>query len=263
MCLRRFERACFLGEPVVYFNSGRPQVDNKWTSLALMVYRETIRAGKMPTSEIFSQILGCLRLPHDTSLQERLTENLGVSDDNSRSSNLYSLIDGFGAYDSPAFSLLEETASIGIVPSVSFKVSPIVVDTKQFHSFTAEVYLLTVLKGLKPRLAAGARIPNIIILLPIEKAKVSSSTREKVINLAGRVCQAVAALLRRLRIPYQGSESYGKIRINGATLKRWFQPKLSSPSTGKPDHLGSSQSRLGKGISHQQRNIRTGDLSYY
>ncbi|KAI4297595.1 hypothetical protein L6164_037480 [Bauhinia variegata] len=30
MCLGRFERACFLGEPVVYFNSGRPQVDNKW-----------------------------------------------------------------------------------------------------------------------------------------------------------------------------------------------------------------------------------------
>ncbi|KAI4297596.1 hypothetical protein L6164_037481 [Bauhinia variegata] len=220
-----------------------------------MVYRETIRAGEMPTSEIFSQILGCLRLPRDTSLQERLTENLGVSDDNSRSSNLYSLIDGFGAYDSRAFSLLEEAASIGIVPSVSFKVSPIVVDTKQFHSFTAEVYLLTVLKG--------ARIPNIIILLPIEKAKVSSSTREKVINLAGRVGQAVASLLRRLRIPYQGCESYGKIRINGATLKRWFQPKLSSPSIGKPDHLGSSQSRLGKDISHQHRNIRTGDLSYY
>ncbi|KAI4299908.1 hypothetical protein L6164_033329 [Bauhinia variegata] len=139
MCLRRFERACFLGEPVVYFNSGRPQVDNKWTSLALMVYPETIRAGEMPTSEISSQILGCLQLPHDTSLQDRLTENLGVSDDDSRSSNLYSLIDGFGAYDSRAFSLLEEAASIGIVPSVSFKVSPTVADTKQFHSFTAEI----------------------------------------------------------------------------------------------------------------------------
>ncbi|KAI4297712.1 hypothetical protein L6164_037588 [Bauhinia variegata] len=263
MCLRRFERASFVGEPVLSFNSGRPQVDNKWTSLALMVYRETIRAGERPTSEILSQVLGCLQLPHDTSLKSRLIENLGVSVDTSRSSNLYSLIDGFGAYDSRALSLLEEAASIGIVPSVSFKVNPIVLDIKEMPAFTAEVYLLTVFKGLKHRLAAGARLPNIIILLPVETAKISSPEKEKVINLAGRAGQAVATLLRRLRIPYQGNESNGKIRINGVVLKRWFQPKLASPFSGKPDYLGSSQSRLGKGINRQQQNIRTDNLSLF
>lgn len=78
--------------------------------------------------------------------------------------------------------------------------------------------------------------------------------------LLNRVGQAVGALLRRLRLPYQGNESYGKIRINGLAMKRWLQPKIDFPFNGKPE-LSSPQLRLGKGISHQQRNIRTGNLS--
>lgn len=74
-----------------------------------------------------------------------------------------------------------------------------------------------------------------------------------------RTSQAITALLRRLGLTYQGKESYGKIRINGLALRRWFQPKLSSPFLGKPGELSSLQ--LGKGITHQQRNIRTGNLS--
>lgn len=76
-----------------------------------------------------------------------------------------------------------------------------------------------------------------------------------------RVSRAVAALLRRLGISYIGNESVGKIRINGVVVKKWLQPKLTSPFSGKPAYLMSSQSQLGKGISHQQRNIRIGDLS--
>lgn len=78
-----------------------------------------------------------------------------------------------------------------------------------------------------------------------------------------RVSQVVAAMLRRLGLQYHGNESYGKIRINGLTLRRWFQPKLDSPFIGKPGEWSpfSSQSRLGKGIIHQQRDIRTGNLS--
>uniref|UniRef100_A0A2P2LSH2 Uncharacterized protein n=1 Tax=Rhizophora mucronata TaxID=61149 RepID=A0A2P2LSH2_RHIMU len=30
MCLRRFEKACALGEPIVSFKSGRPELHNKW-----------------------------------------------------------------------------------------------------------------------------------------------------------------------------------------------------------------------------------------
>ena len=79
--------------------------------------------------------------------------------------------------------------------------------------------------------------------------------------LINRVGQAVAALLRRIGLPYQGSESHGKIRISGLTMKRWLTPKLASPFSGKPEEINLSQFRLGKGIAHQQRNIRTGNLS--
>ncbi|ONH92147.1 hypothetical protein PRUPE_8G158300 [Prunus persica] len=257
MCLRRSEKACSLGEPVL--SRDRPQVDSKWASLALMVYRKTIVAGIMPTVEVISQVLGCLQLPYDASFKNRLIENLGVTAETSRPSNLCSLIDGFGEYDPRAFSLLEEAASLGIVPCVSFKASPVVVDARKLQLHTAEVFILTVLKGLKHRLAAGAKLPNMTILLPVEKTQIMSP-KGKTINIAGRVGQSVAALLRRLGIPYQGNESRGKIKISGLAMKRWLQPKLAS-FTGKPGEFGSSQLQLGKGITHQQRNIRTGNLS--
>ncbi|OMO92877.1 hypothetical protein COLO4_17237 [Corchorus olitorius] len=257
MCLRRFKKSCMVGEPVLSFNLGRPHIENKWTSVALAVYRDTIVAGTVPTMEVVSQILGCLRIPLDDSLKSRLVENLEVSADSSRYSSLSSLIDGFGEYDPRAFSLLEEAASFGIVPCVSFKESPIVIDARELPINIAEVYLLTILKGLKHRLAAGAKLPSISIVLPLVKAQISNPEKEKSINLAGRLGRAIAALLRRIGLPYQGNESYGKIRINGLALNRWFQPKLASPFTGKPGEWNVSQMRLGKGIFHQQRNIRT------
>ncbi|KAI7755888.1 hypothetical protein M8C21_026096 [Ambrosia artemisiifolia] len=234
-----------------------------------MVYRETVKAGVVPGIEELSQVLGCLRLPHDSSLKARLIENLGVITETSKGSNLCSLIDGFGEYDPRAFSLLEEAASLGIVPSVSLKESPIVVDVTKLPLYTAEailklivgciktpqVYFLTVLKGLKHRLAAGVKLPNISILLPIAKTQIKAPMGDKTVNVAGRVTQGISALLRRLRISYIGNESFGKIRINGVVAKKWLSPKLSSPYSGKPTDYGSSNSRLGKGISDQQRHI--------
>lgn len=81
------------------------------------------------------------------------------------------------------------------------------------------------------------------------------------IILVDRISQAVASMLRRLGLPYQGNESRGKIRINGLAMRRWCEPKLAGPFSGKVDELSSSQSRLGTGISLQQRKIRTGNLS--
>lgn len=232
-----------------------------------MVYRQTIAAGVVPTVEIFSQVLGCLQLPHDASLRNRLIDNLGVSTDSPKRSSLYSLVDGFGEYDPRAFSLFEEAAFRGIIQFVSFKESTIVVDARELQVHTAKVYLLTVLKGLKNQFAAGAKLPNIVILLPTERKQIQSSTGEKVISIAGRIGQAIAAMLRRLGLVYQGNESYGKIRIFGIVVKKWLQPKFAYPFGGKGIGLGvvtpsilSSQSRLGKGISDQQRNIRTGNL---
>ncbi|KAJ6928233.1 hypothetical protein NC651_012057 [Populus alba x Populus x berolinensis] len=252
------------------------------TSLALMVYRGTIAAGEKPTIELVSQVLGCLQIPCDATLKNRHVENLCVTAVSPRYSNLCSLVDGFGEYDPRAFSLLEEAASLGIVPCVSFKESPITMDAKQLQIHIAEVYFLTILKGLKHRLAAGAKLPNVTILLPVEKAQVITLEGEKTINVAQDVnrnlpkkkVRPIGILhavkptsmedqpgscipLRRLGLPYQGNESYGKIRINGISLRRWLQPKLDSPFSGKPGEWSTSLSRLGKGISFQQRNIRT------
>ncbi|KAL3515069.1 hypothetical protein ACH5RR_021971 [Cinchona calisaya] len=261
MCLRRFQKACTLGEPVFSLNSGRVQLDNKWTSLALMIYREGVVAGAAPTVEELSQVLGCLKLPRDVSLKNRLVENLGVSIDTSKTSKLCSMVDGFGEYDPRAFSLLEEAASLGIVPAVSLKRSPIIVDVRNLPIHAAEVYVLTVLKGLKHRLAAGVKLPNLSVVLPLENTQIQTPLGEKTIKVSGRISQAVAALLRRLGLPFIGNESHGKVRITGVVVKKWFQPKLDSPFSGKPADLSSSQRRLGKGIIYQQRNIRTGDWS--
>lgn len=77
------------------------------------MYRETIGAGEKPTSELLSQILGCMKFPYDTYLKNRLVENLGVSSETSRNSNLCSLIDGFGEYDPRVFSILEVSMDYG------------------------------------------------------------------------------------------------------------------------------------------------------
>lgn len=77
-----------------------------------------------------------------------------------------------------------------------------------------------------------------------------------------RVGQAVGSLLRRLGLPYQGDESYGKIRINGLALRRWFKPKIaSSHLAGRPAEMIPTTARLGRGIADQQRSIRSRNLS--
>ncbi|EPS58731.1 hypothetical protein M569_16081, partial [Genlisea aurea] len=123
------------------------------------------------------------------------------------------------------------------------------------------VYVLTVLKGLKYRLAAGAKVPNVSIMVPVEKTQIQTSAGLKTVSIANRVSQAVAALLRRLGLSYIGNESYGKIRINGVTIRRWFQPKLESRFSEKTVNLNPSLTHLSSGISRQQLKIRTSYLS--
>ncbi|CAN6918152.1 unnamed protein product [Brassica oleracea] len=258
LCKRRFEKASAAGEPVVSFKSGRPQIENKWTSMALMVYRETISGGTVPTTEVVSQVLGCLQLPHDAALRDRLVSNLG-NISSQRQHNIFPLVDGFGEYDPRAFSLLEEATSLGVLPSMSFNKVPLFFDTTELPKNVAEVYLLTIFKGLKHRLAAGAKIPHINLIISIEEKEITTPEGEKTIDLAGWVGQDISALLRRLGIPYHRKDA--KLRINGVALKNWFQPKLDSPFSTKPGDLRSSQVPLGNQITRQQRSIRLGNLS--
>ncbi|XP_072954156.1 pentatricopeptide repeat-containing protein MRL1, chloroplastic isoform X1 [Typha angustifolia] len=258
LCLKSFEKDCSLGKTAVTFVSGKPMINNKWTTSAIRVYHEAISAGIRPTIDMISQVLGCLRFPRDSSLRSKFIENLEVSIDVSSCSNVSSLLDGFGEYDTRSFSILEEAASLGVIPQLSFKDSPIIVDGRKLQIHTIEVYILTTLKGLKYRLAAGARLPSVTILLPTGKTQIESAEGQKTINLAGRIGQGVGSLLRRLGIYYQGDESYGKIRISGLALRRWFKPKIDGSSVaGKAVEMIPLPSRLAKGISDQQRSIRS------
>ena len=81
-----------------------------------------------------------------------------------------------------------------------------------------------------------------------------------------RIGRAIAELLRRIGLPYQGIESHGKIKIHGLSMRRWFEPNLASsnnsPFSGKSEELMDfSQFRPGNGIAHQQRNIRSETFS--
>lgn len=131
-----------------------------------MTYRETIAAGVIPPMEVFSQVLGCLQFPREASWRNRFVETLGLTIDNPKTSKLVSLLDGFGEYDSRSFSILEvgkkslalsliiyfftrrytivtlvvqEASSLGVVPCVSFKESPLLIDARKLQIHTVEV----------------------------------------------------------------------------------------------------------------------------
>ncbi|KAK2653054.1 hypothetical protein Ddye_012910 [Dipteronia dyeriana] len=207
-------------------------------TLALTVYREMIGVDHIPTVEIASQVLGCLQLPFNADLKSRLVENVGVS----------------------VFITMDQTlfiaASLGIVPIVSFKGSPIKVDARKLQIHFVKVRVSLASSDL---LIRCSKLPNVTILLSIEKIQIVSAEGEKTIKLAERMSQAVTSLLLRLGLTYQGNESLGKIRINGLSLRRWFQPKLATPFGRKPGEPSSFHK--GIGITHQQHNIRTGNLS--
>lgn len=77
------------------------------TSSAIMVFRQAITTGLLPSSDVLSQVLGCLRFPHDGSLKNTFIDNMGISCDMPHHPNTNSLLEGFGEYDIRAFSVLE------------------------------------------------------------------------------------------------------------------------------------------------------------
>ncbi|KAF3327099.1 pentatricopeptide repeat-containing protein MRL1 [Carex littledalei] len=140
LCLQRYDKECSLGNITVNFDSGKPQISNKWTSLALMVYHETISANVKPKVDALSQVLGCMKFPSDKLLRNKLIESLGLQFDVSNGPNVSSLLEGFGEYDPRSFHLLEEAAAIGLVPRVSFKDSPLIVDVCDLQTHVAQVF---------------------------------------------------------------------------------------------------------------------------
>jgi hypothetical protein len=123
LCLQMFDNDLSLGNIVVTFNLGKPQIENKWTSSAIKVYREAISTGLLPSSDVLSQVLGCLRFPHDNTLTNTFIENMGISCDIPHHPNVNSLLEGFGEYDIRAFSILEVLILIRTKTMASFQYS--------------------------------------------------------------------------------------------------------------------------------------------
>lgn len=269
LCLQQIQTS--VAAPLVSW-SILPPADNsnissqqQWVTWALTIYRQTIEAGVLPTVEILSQLLGCLRKPEASTtpvsiFDDKAAAFLGQSQPATSTS-----FDGFGIYDPRALALFEEAAALKIAPMFSYNtLQPIVINAEAMPVFAAEVCLLTVLKSLKHRHAAGARVPSVKIKLHVEKKE---SYRPKggliSINIADRTGQAVAALLRRLRLKAQGSASSGELRLTMVEIQKWLNPKPSTtPALKTPfsrlDKSSSPYSLLAKTIADQQRAIRLG-----
>ncbi|KAH9537900.1 hypothetical protein CY35_16G076200 [Sphagnum magellanicum] len=236
-----------------------------WAAWALAVYRQTLGAGIVPTVESLSQLLGCLRtpeVPEPNYFDDRVVAFLGQS----WPASPRHVVDGCGVYDPRALALFEEAAALGVVPTFSFTAGPIIVHAETMPVFAVEVCLLTLLKSLKHRHAAGARLPSVTVTYLLEKKEhFTSKGGQKIMNVAGRTGQAVTALLRRLRLKFQGHESSGEIHITVLAIRKWLQPN-STPQSFNPAFMHSEVNsspyhQLVKNLSDQQRAIRMGGVS--
>ncbi|KAG0581110.1 hypothetical protein KC19_4G225700 [Ceratodon purpureus] len=137
---------------------------DQWLTWALAIYRQTIEAGALPTIETLSRLLGCLRKPEisastATSFEDRVLTFFGQPPSPHQTPApvaTFDVLDGFGIYDPRALSLFEEASALKIAPTFNFvTLQPIHISAESMPVFAAEVCLLTVLKGIKQRHAAG------------------------------------------------------------------------------------------------------------
>ncbi|XP_024542518.1 pentatricopeptide repeat-containing protein MRL1, chloroplastic [Selaginella moellendorffii] len=233
----------------------------QWLSWALACFRQTLSGGAQPTLPVLSRLLACLRIPESS---ERADTGLVFQ----TSSPNKHLVEGFGVYDPRASALYEEASSIGVVPAFKCDGEPIVFEADGLPIYTAEVCLLTILKALRRRCAAGAELPFVIIKFETtRKSVILPDGRVKAITVTRRNGQALAALLRKLKLRFNGKESLGKIRLHPVALSQWFKPSAATPSPSSPakarvDHANLGvlprPLMLGKSIAEQQRAIRMG-----
>ncbi|KAG0592741.1 hypothetical protein KC19_1G277300 [Ceratodon purpureus] len=251
-------------------DSSNVSPQDKWATWALAIYRQTIEAGALPTVETLSQLLGCLRKPEEptkavTSFDDRTMMAFLGQPQQAITSTGY---DGFSIYDPRALSLFEEASALKIVPTFNYTtIQPIVISAETMPVYAAEVCLLTVLKGLKQRHAAGARVSGVTIKLQVEK-KESFRPKGGLVSMktANKTGQAVAALLRRLGLKAQGHESSGELRLTLLEVQKWLQPKPTPTTTMKTpfaalEKTSSPYSLLARTIADQQRAIRLGTVT--
>jgi len=113
----------------------------------------------------------------------------------------------------------------------------------------------------------GARVPAVTIKLHVEKKETYRPKGGLIsLTIANKTGQAIAALLRRLRLRAQGNESAGELRLTVLELQKWLRPQPSTsttPALKNPFAVleqggHSPYSLLAKTIADQQRAIRLG-----
>eukprot|EP00249_Psilotum_nudum_P024933 c29325_g1_i2 orf=411-3923(-) len=262
LCLKKIQLTSSAAQFALPFHSFHGSVCyEKWVSWAVCVYREALAMGAIPTSNTFSEVLGCLRLPMHS---HRNSFDGAILFPDYESTQRKTLRDGFGIYNPQALTLFEEAASLGIVPCFSYTDGPIVVHTETMPVYVAEVCLLTLFKQFKHQHDSGARLSPVNIYLPVEKKKIAIPNKgQRTIDVASRNGQAVAALLRRLgMMSFRGHESSGKIRIPAAVIKKWLSPESEIQEYKLPQFQINYQSFptiLSRRITEQQRRIRLGE----
>ncbi|CAM6108523.1 unnamed protein product [Calypogeia fissa] len=241
----------------------------QWASWAVAVYRHAVAANVVPTIKSLSLLLGCLRIPEVSHEKSYLSDDAFYFPGHLRglrpSSPSLSHMEGAGFYDARALALFEEAASMGVVPSINYRAGPITVNAQFMPSYVAEVYLISLLKGLKQRHNDGQQLFPVTIYYSTETKRRVTSTANKLreITITGRTGQGVAALLRRLRLHFHGHESSGKLKIDTASIRNWLKPTTAFQPLQRHQELGPfgpPHTFLGQGIAEQQRNIRMAEV---
>eukprot|EP00850_Spirogloea_muscicola_P005250 SM000023S07706 [mRNA] locus=s23:1070850:1076326:- [translate_table: standard] len=237
----------------------------QWATCALHVYRQTLAGGVTPTGSLLSKILGCLRASDAPPPQCFLDEIHMYGEEGFNSfSHGQSRNTMDDLYDPVALALYEEAVRLKAVPHYTFSHGPVQVDMASLPPHAAEVCMLVLLKAMKSRHQRDERLHPMTILLRVEEQEVLTKSQGgiKHVKLASRTGQAIAALLRRMGIAYQGSESVGRLKLTASALSKWM--KLSPATVNGvqalyPAHApGPPFQQLAKGIVQQQRAIRMG-----
>lgn len=248
----------------------------QWVACAITVYLQALAAGVVPKPVLLSKLLGCLRVPEpviDFAVESESLHAHGFARALSSSGggppppqSLMSELESI--YDHRALAIYEEAARLGVVPRVDKTDGPLRLDLTALPSHAAEVCILALTRRLHKRQTENpsARVYLVAVELAVESLVLNRPElrRSVTVQLAGSTGQAVAALLRRLDIRFQGPESRGKLRILAASLQKRLRNTGGAVLQPEPVVFrlvdpGAPEARLAKSIAEQQRAIRMGE----
>lgn len=218
-----------------------------WAARAVSLYHEAVNNGVHPSLESLSLLFGCLRLPRHKM------------DGFSTSST-----EGAGLFESRALFLYEDASSRGMVPAISVDAEQ-TFNLEKLPPVVGQVLTLCLIRRLykeKGVSIGGFRCRNIVFEFPpVAEAKRVKKHKETVegnpephVNYVGA---SVVNILRRMSVPFEGSQHEGYVRMNGAALDRWLKSSSGREVIGQQDLSYHGLNDIYKSIHKQNEKIRT------